>query len=362
MTAWVQKGDVLRVLFLTLYPDVAASPRYRVSQFLPYLSAHGVECTVACPLTARELATLTGPGRTHRPFWYHARETLRRVRQILTASRYDLVFVQKAVMTAYVGGLAELLRKRARRLVYDMDDAVHLAPPHPLQFPWTVIEDRDQIAKLLGEADLVLAGNTWLRMVAREAGCHRAVLFPTVVDADRFVLGSRESRSFRIGWIGNPSTTICLDPVAEAITTLRNAAVQVCLIGADPQRVPFEAAEIRPWSLETEVAELQRFTVGIMPQPESAWMRGKCALKALQYMACGIPCVASPFGAVLEFLRHGENGLLADSTTGWLKAFMHLRDPAERRRLGMAGRATVEQGYSLNRAAPRLLELLQSVL
>lgn len=349
----------MRVLFLTLYPDVAASPRYRVGQFVPYLRAQGVECTVACPLTVRELELLTGPGRTRRPFWYHVRETVRRVGQILAASRYDVVFVQKAIMTAYVTGLAEFLRRRARRLVYDFDDAVHLAPPHPLHAPWGFIEDRVQVTKILTMADLVLAGNAWLVSAAREAGSRRAVLFPTVVDTDRFVPPANPPETYRIGWVGNPSTTVCLEPAAEALVSLRHAAI--CLVGVDPLRVPFDGAEIRPWSLENEVAEIQRFSVGVMPQPETEWMRGKCALKALQYMACGIPCVASPFGAALEFMRHEENGLFAGSTAAWSEAFERLRDPALRHRLGEAGRATVEDRYALRDAAPRLLELLRLV-
>ena len=349
----------MRVLFLTLYPDVAASPRYRVGQYVPYLRAHGVDCTVACPLTAEELEVLTGPNRQRRPFWYHARETLRRVAQILGASRYDVVFLQKTIMSAYVRGLAELVRSRARRLVYDIDDAVHLAPPHPLGAPWRLMEDRSQILKLMASADLVLAGNAWLLSEARQAGSRWAMLFPTVVDTDRFVPACSEPPVYRIGWVGNPSTTVCLQPAAEALGSPRHATVR--LIGADPNRVPFRGAELRPWSLEREVAELQDLSVGVMPQLESAWMRGKCALKALQYMACGIPCVATPFGAALEFMRHDENGLFAESTTGWLRAFEKLRDAGVRRRLGEGGRATVEAGYALRDATPRLLELLRAV-
>ena len=168
-----------------------------------------------------------------------------------------------------------------------------------------------------------------------------------------------EPSVYRIGWIGNPSTTICLTPAAEALSHVPDA--EVCLVGADPKRVPFHGAEVRPWSYESEVAELHRFSFGIMPQPHDTWMQGKCALKALQYMACGIPCAASPFGAVLEFMRHEENGLFADSTEDWQKAFEQLRDPALRRRLGQAGRDTVLERYALNAAAPRLLELLRSV-
>jgi len=348
----------MRVLFLTLYPDIAASPRLRVTQYLPYLRSHGIEGTVACPLTPGEFKALTGPGRRRRPFWYHVRETRQRIAQILGARQYDVVFVQKAIMTAYVRGLAGLLRRRARRIVYDLDDAVHLAPPHPLGHPWRLAEDRAQVTKLMAMADLVLAGNAWLVSEARAHGAN-AVLFPTVVDTDRFVPSASEPDTYRLGWIGNPSTTICLEPAAEAFASMRDAAV--CLVGADARRVPFDNAEIRPWSLETEVAELHRFSVGLMPQPQGDWMRGKCALKALEYMACGIPCVASPFGAALEFMRHEENGLLAGSTEAWREAFERLRDPALRRRLGEAGRATVERRYALRDAAPRLGELLRSL-
>jgi len=349
----------VRVLFLTLYPDVAASPRLRVTQFVPYLESRGIRCTVACPLSAEELAVLTGPKRAHRPFWYHARETARRVRQILEAARYDVVFVQKALMTAYVRVLPDLLRARARRLVYDIDDAVHLAPPHPLGRPWSVFEDRAQICKMLRMADLVLAGNAWLASTALAAG-GKAVLFPTVVDTDRFVPGRQPAEKYRIGWVGNPSTTICLEPAAEALASIDDA--EVCLVGAEPDRVPWSGpVSHRPWSLAGEVSELQRFSVGIMPMPQQEWMRGKCALKALEYMACGLPCVASPFGAALDFMRHDANGLFAATTGEWRDALEWLRDPALRQRLGEAGRVIVEKRYALRNAAPRLLELLEMV-
>jgi glycosyltransferase involved in cell wall biosynthesis len=348
----------LRVLFLTLYPESAASPRYRVAQFVPYLQAHGVECTVACPLTQEEHSRLTGPDRRVRPFWYHARETPRRLRQLLSARRYDVVVVQKAISTAYIRGMAGLIRGMARRLVYDMDDAVHLAPPHPLRGPWRAFEDRDQIRKLFNQADLVLAGNAWLADQAAEAE-GRVALFPTVVDTARFVPASTPPDQYRIGWIGNPSTTPHLAPAAEALGAMRDG--EVCLVGAEARRVPFEGADVRAWSLDREVPELQHFSFGIMPLPRDEWVRGKCALKALQYLACGIPCVATPFGAACDILRDGENGLFADSPEAWREAFDRLRDPALRQRLGEAGRAAVEDHYGLDKAAPRMLELLETI-
>lgn len=349
----------MRVAFLTLYPERAASPRYRVLQFVPYLREHGIECTILPAVSSEQYDTLTGPGRQGRAMWYHLAETPRRIKQLLSLRRYDVVFVQKAIMTAYVRGMLGLLRTRARRIVYDFDDAVHLSPPHPLGNPWRLFEDREQIRRLFNGVDLVLAGNAWLASVARESGA-RTELFPTVVDTERFVPAGHMPERYRIGWIGGPSTTGCLVPVAEAVLGTRET--QICLVGADAKYVPIPNVEMRSWSYETEVSDIQSFSIGIMPLPKSEWTRGKCALKALQYMACGVPCVATPYGAALDIIRHGENGMLADSYSEWRNAFESLRDPTLRRRLGEAGRETVESRYSLKHAAPRLLALLESLI
>ncbi len=349
----------MRVLFLTLYPGTAASPRYRVLQYLPFLRERGVDCTVACALTPEQHGRFTGPGRKGRAFWYHLAETPRRLGHLLDAKAYDIVFVQKAIMTAYLRGAVALLARRARRVVYDFDDAVHLAPPHPLRSVWKGFEDGAQIRKILARADLVLAGNSWLAAAAEAEGA-RTEVFPTVVDTARFVPGSAPPASYRIGWMGNPSTTACLEPVAGVLGSLDGG--EVCVIGADPETNPVPNAEVCPWSLDTEVEDLQRFAVGVMPLPKTEWMRGKCALKALLYMACGVPCVATPFGAVAGMIRHDENGLFAESAGEWRAALDRLRDPGLRQRLGDAGRATVVEGYSLEKAAPRMLALLESVL
>ncbi len=163
-----------------------------------------------------------------------------------------------------------------------------------------------------------------------------------------------------MGWIGGPSTCENLNPIADVLSGLERA--QVRIVGADPDRVAVEGAEHRPWSLASEVVDLQSFTVGLMPLPKDEWSRGKCALKAIQYMACGVPCVATPYGAVRDIIKHEQNGLFADSPAEWKNALERLRDPSLRARLGEAARETVETRYSLASAAPRMHELLESVL
>ncbi len=348
----------MRVLFLTLYPDQAASPRYRVHQFIPYLESRGIQCTVRAPMSNAAWSRLTGPNRRGRAFWYHARETPARLMQILSAGRYDVVFVQKAIMSAYVRGMDGLLYRRARKLVYDYDDAVHLNPPHPLRAPWDRFEDPMQVWGMIGNADLLLAGNQWLASEAERIGM-LAEYFPTVVDTDRFVPPAETPAQYHVGWMGSPSTASSLHLVGDALAALRPG--ELIVAGADPKQLHSIKAQVVPWRFDTEVQLLQQFSVGLMPLPQDEWSRGKCALKALQYMACGVPCIATPHGAVLDIIHHGENGWFAETETEWREALAAMRDPALRRQLGEAARATVTEHFSLRNAAPRLADLLEAL-
>jgi len=121
--------------------------------------------------------------------------------------------------------------------------------------------------------------------------------------------------------------------------------------------------EVVPWRAETEVQDLAELDIGMMPLPDGDWERGKCGLKALQYMALGVPAVVSPVGVNTTIVIHEENGLLAGSETEWEAALERLLLDAElRRRLGAAGRDCVERAYSARVHAPRVAEIFRRVL
>jgi glycosyltransferase involved in cell wall biosynthesis len=118
-----------------------------------------------------------------------------------------------------------------------------------------------------------------------------------------------------------------------------------------------------PWTAETETEELAYFDIGVMPMPDDEWARGKCALKALQYMAMGIPTVCSAVGANCEVIQHGKNGLLASTNEEWLASLELLIEQAElRRRLGEMGRRTVEERYSKQRCAALFASVVKSAI
>jgi glycosyltransferase involved in cell wall biosynthesis len=127
--------------------------------------------------------------------------------------------------------------------------------------------------------------------------------------------------------------------------------------------LPGLPVDFRRWRLEDEVDCFSSISVGLMPLGDDAWTRAKCSFKLLQYMALGIPSVASPVGMNADVVRHGENGLLATGNDSWVDGIdALLRDRESADRMARAARATVERDYSLDATAPALINILRSLL
>lgn len=220
-----------------------------------------------------------------------------------------------------------------------------------------------KIDAIMRRADLFIAGSSYLADRARRAGARRVEIVPTVVDIDRYPAARREAsaNSVVIGWIGSPKTAHYLLSVKRLLS--RMTGISCVAIGAREDQVAGGPFKAKPWSEATEVDLLRRVDIGIMPLPDEPWTRGKCGYKLIQYMACGLPVVASPVGANTDIVRHGENGFLASTEGQWVEALARLvARPDLRRRMGSAGRELVESNFSLQVLAPRLEGLLRSLV
>ena len=162
----------------------------------------------------------------------------------------------------------------------------------------------------------------------------------------------------RLVWIGSGST---LPYLAELVPALRQVE-HVRLVTIADRTIDSSAGldvEHIPWSLETEASSLIRGDIGIAPTPDDRWTRGKCGFKIIQYMAAGLPVIASPVGANAEIVREGETGLLATTPQQWIDAILNLAADAELRAImGRAGRERVEREFSIARAAHAWTKLL----
>jgi len=166
-----------------------------------------------------------------------------------------------------------------------------------------------------------------------------------------------------LGWIGSASTAPSLAQLVEPIAALARAIgdreVGVLAVGGRAPEIPGVRVRSEPWSEEREERFLAEVDIGLMPLPDNEWTRGKCAYKALQYMAAGIPVVADPVGVSAEVIGHEHGGLIAGSASDWTDSLASLaRDAGTRSRLGRQGRERVAESFSVEAWAPTLAEIL----
>jgi glycosyltransferase involved in cell wall biosynthesis len=217
------------------------------------------------------------------------------------------------------------------------------------------------IDAVMRHATTVVVGNDYLAERARHAGASRIEYLPSVVDIDRYSIREKTGEQFRIGWIGSPITAPYVGLIRDALEEVSlKINMRLVLVGAGNQDpFPNMEKEFLPWSEDTEVANIRSFDVGIMPLPDGPFERGKCGYKLVQYMACGLPVIASPVSVNTRIVEQGKTGFLASSTAEWVQALVMLSQSANLRSdLGKAGRKKVEQEYCLQVTAPRLLEIL----
>jgi glycosyltransferase involved in cell wall biosynthesis len=351
----------VRVLLLSRYGRLGASSRVRSYQYIPYLRERNVEVTPAPLLGDRYIKRLY-EGRSQNVAAIFA-AYCRRLWNVASCSRFDLLWVEYELLPWLPAWVEATQMRPDVPYVVDYDDAVfHRYELHRNPLVRGLLGRK--IDEVMRRARLVIVGNEYLGARAWRAGAARVEHLPTVVDLSRYSVSSAPPGSgYNIGWIGSPLTAPYLNLVKPALVEVcGNGGGRVTLIGSGPVSLDSLPTDLRPWSESTEVAELQRFDVGIMPLPDEPWERGKCGYKLIQYMACGRPVVASPVGMSTQIVEHGVNGFLASTQSEWIAALRALRDVRLRAQMGAAGRAKVERGYCVQVTAPRLSSLLSSVV
>ncbi len=245
------------------------------------------------------------------------------------------------------------LRSRVSKLIFDFDDAVFLRDSyHPKGF-----YDRKRLARfqaMMEAADVVVAGNHYLAGRAREFRSHsQTYIVPTCINPSLYPANhyQREKGTpFYLVWIGSSSTLQGMESQAPLWNSI-GKGVEEAILRVICDRFPkWDAIKVegRPWAKTTEAQDLASAHVGLSWIPDDPWSRGKCGLKVLQYMASGLPVVANPIGVHLEMITQGVNGFLCKSPEEWVDAIRWLRDnPEKAKTMGHAGRAIVEERYSI---------------
>jgi hypothetical protein len=344
----------MRTLFLTQTSELGPSSRYRVYQLLPWLRKLGVECEVSPAIddALYHRLYLDSPASASRSAAFQAAWRQRRA-DMRRLADFDVVVVQKGVFPGLYSGFESQIASR-KPLVFDFDDAIWLPRVGGSRI-LRVLHREATVQNVLRSAAAVIAGNDYL---AGYAGCfnRNVKIVPSSIPIETYVPGTTSSL---VGWIGSRTTLPYLKPLKPVFETL---GIKPRIIASgEPAQLGFEI-EFRQWQLETEGAELSQIGIGIAPLPDTPWEQGKCGVKLLQYMACGIPVVASPVGVNAAIVVHGVNGFLAKNTAEWVTSLHRLiADPKLRQQMGAAGRETVEKRFNVQQAAEAAYAVLRSV-
>lgn len=352
----------MKVLLLSRYDRLGASSRLRTMQYLPALADAGIDVEVAPLFDSGYLECLYSGKST---VAMQTGAMLKRIKRLWASYRADLLWVEKEALPWVPWTVERFLLQRRVPIVSDHDDAIfHRYDMHGSGLVRRLLGQK--IDKVMAASSLVVAGNSYLAERAVRAGARDVEIVPTVVDTQAYQVRSESdvSGELRIGWIGTPGTwgqyMASMQPMLMDLAIAGNAKLRAIGAGRAPE--PHPSLEVVEWSEESEVSQIQTLDVGIMPLDDTPWSRGKCGYKLIQYMACGLPVVASPVGVNSEIVEHGVNGFLASTENEWREALAVLLGDVElRRRMGEAGRKKVEREYSLQVYGPKVAAFLRSV-
>jgi len=347
----------MKVLAFTRYGRMGASSRMRFQQYQQALESAGIHLEWA-PLFSD--AYVRGLQEGQRSFWEVARSYAGRLVGLRQTAGFDLLWIEKEALPWLPAWFELALLSGRIPFVLDYDDAVfHDYDQHRNSWVRWLLAGKHPA--LMRHAALVVAGNDYLADFARKAGAARVEVLPTVIDLDRYIVPNKGDRKLTsalptIGWIGQRSTASFLAPLAPLFAGLSaEGLAQFAAIGIDPLALGLPMQSV-PWTEATEVASISQFDVGIMPLVDESFERGKCGYKLIQYMACGLPVVASPVGVNRQIVEHGVNGFLAETQEDWALALKTLiADAGLRQRMGQAGRDKVEQQFCLQVTEPKLV-------
>jgi glycosyltransferase involved in cell wall biosynthesis len=365
-----QRRGPARVLVFTVKPPgLSPGQRFRLEQWAPYVKASDDIEMEFLPFESPELTrVLYEMGKKPEKALWVLRDFFRRAAHVVRARKYDAVIIYREASLIGPAIWERVLAGLNIPFILDFDDAIWM--------PTQVSKANGIFAKLhfVGKtstlcklASAVIVGNNFLADYARERNRNTFVL-PTSIDLSnyRVMPEAKPSDPFIVSWTGSTHTLYNFEAAREPLEKLaKKRKLVVKVICNKPPEKPIAGAEniFLPWKAEGEAEAVGDTHVGIMPLQDEPYMRGKCGLKALQFMATGRPVVLSPIGMNRDLIKNGENGFLATTTDEWVDALEKLASsPALREKLGRAGRQTIENAYAATVVADQLADVIHRVV
>jgi glycosyltransferase involved in cell wall biosynthesis len=355
-----------RILFLIPYPSGRApSQRFRFEQYLYLLTKAGHQYSLAPFLSLATWNILYKPGQVIAKAFGIINGFVRRLGLLFTVPTYDFVFVHREAAPIGPPFLEWIITKLlGKKVIYDFDDAIWLANTSDSNKIAANLKWHHKVADICRWAYKNSCGNAYLADYARQFNPN-TVVNPTTIDTVHLHNQIRDQSALGrlvIGWTGTHSTLKYLNQVVPVLAKLEAEGLdfEFRVISNQPPTLLLRSLVYMPWRKDTEITDLLGFHVGLMPLENDQWAQGKCAFKALQYMALGIPALVSPVGMNTEVVENGQNGFVCATPAEWETSLRQiLADSNLRKSMGAAARLTIEERYSVNSNTSTFLALFQ---
>ena len=349
----------MHILFLSQTTAAGASSRARVYQWLPYLDKAGIRYTVSPGVPEKlDMLYLSQPNSWIKLAWF-ASKIFNRLYTLFRVNRYDLVVMQRETLPYFYPWLDLLIIKFSRHVIFDFDDSIFLYPKTLTRFK-KIIFDPKAVEKIIKSCDYITVSTSYLAIYAQQYH-QKVTIIPTCISPpEKAKPNNQINGKAIIGWIGSPSTQHFLDAVLPTLKSLSEShPIQIKLIGAVSD-YKYNNINYIPWRQDDEWDQIKSFDIGIMPLPDNEWTRGKGGYKLLQYMAAGVPAVASPVGVNTEIIQSGENGFLASTEQEWKARLIGLiEDESLRIKIKTNGLKTIKEFYTFQTNASKWIRVLE---
>ncbi|MFT4544282.1 MAG: glycosyltransferase involved in cell wall biosynthesis [Bacteroidia bacterium] len=342
-----------KALFICLHrPNRSPSQRFRFEQYLNYLNQNGFDCQHVFLLDQKADKSFYSAGKILAKTWILLKSVLLLINHSFF-KKYDLVFVQRETFMLGTAFFEKQFAKRSK-LVFDLDDSIWMTQTGDIKSAnkfLYFLKNPKKTQEIIEVADMVFAGNQYIADYASQFNKNVKIV-PTTIDTDEYgYVEKSETKTVCIGWSGSVTTIIHFEFVLGALRQLKKkygSKLTLSVIGSADFKDDELGIQGLPWKKETELEDFRKMDIGLMPLPDDEWTKGKCALKGLQYMSFGIPCIMSPVGVNSDIIEDGVNGFLASTEQEWIDKLSQLIDSFElRQKMGKAGRGTTFEGYSI---------------
>ena len=352
---------------LTLIPNrygFAPGQRGSIELWEKVLAPAGIRLHWAPFESERLREILYTPGHTFEKAAEMARGYVERLKLLKHLDDYDAVFVYRE---AALLGPAFLEKRIARRkpIIYQLDDPLYVPYRSPSNGYLSYLKFFSKIADIIRLSKVVIVNSSHIREFAAQ---HNRNIWqvPSIVDTERYVFQPEPENLERVtvGWSGSPTTVGNIRVVASALRELQQKVdCGVHLIGGTEFDLPGVKYTAQKWSAETEVEDLRRMQVGMIPLPVNEWNKRKFYMKTAQYMALGIPPVCTPMGSNPEVIEHGRTGFLAETDAEWVEHLsLMVTDGPLRREMAERAARVARERFSLEANAPKVVEAFRAAL